>query len=76
MVVGWSDDVFCGKMRDLYPYFSGPCGLHFRIFGCHARLVGSSHETMAQISSFDPIVEVNILLLHIWSCLGSPVPLK
>jgi hypothetical protein len=34
----------------------------FRILGGHGRLVGSSHQTMAQISSVDPITEGNILL--------------
>ena len=61
-------------MRDLHPYFSGPCELHFPILGSHARLVGSSHKMMAQISSLDPIIEVIILHLDICSCLGSPVP--
>lgn len=58
-----SDDALCGKMRDLHPYFSGSCEVHFRILGSHARLIGSSHQTMAQISSLDPIIQVNILLL-------------
>ena len=63
MVVEQSDYVLCGKMRDLHPYFSGLCELHFRILGSHTRLIGSSPQTMAQISSLDPIIQVNILLL-------------
>ena len=62
MVLGRSDHVLYGKMCDLHPYFSGPCELHFRILGGHGRLVGSSHQTIAQISSVDPITEGNILL--------------
>lgn len=65
MVVGRSDDAFCDKLRNLHPYFSGPCELHFRILSSHARFFGSSqssHQTMAQTSPLYPITEGSIRL--------------